>query len=75
MKTKGQTKGHDIHVQLNIGVAGSGVWLDGKKLALVKDVEIRGGAGKLPEVVLTVIAQSLSVNLDSLPKNQIKVKK
>ena len=42
-----------------------GVWIDGVKVPHVKDVTVYGSATEVPQVVITLIPQSITIGLDS----------
>lgn len=42
----------------------NGVWIDGIKVPLVKEVAVYGGGGQIPQVVLTLIPDKITLGLD-----------
>jgi hypothetical protein len=42
----------------------NGVWIDGVKLEHVKEVNVFGGAGQVPQVVLTLFPETLTLGLE-----------
>ena len=43
----------------------NGVWIDGIKLEDVREVNVFGGAGQIPQVVITLLPKSLILGLDN----------
>lgn len=43
----------------------NGVWIDGVKIEDVKEVNVFGGAGQVPQVVLTLVPKTLTLGLDN----------
>lgn len=43
----------------------NGVWIDGVKMEDVKEVNVFGGAGQVPQVVIILFPKTLTLGLDN----------
>ena len=43
----------------------NGIWIDGVKVPNVKDITVYGAAAEIPQVVITLYPQQITMGLDS----------